>query len=131
MMPVTQDMLSEKRIYYGMGILALAGLLAAGWFGYSWYVRNKEQAAYKELAESIDAYIKSTGYGYNLEKLVDSERAFGVGAQKHTSSRLHPFFLAYQADALIQQGKQKDAVALFDKLITEIDRKHPLYYLFA
>ena len=107
----------------------LAGLLAAGWFGYSWYVRSKEQAAYKDLAESIDGYNKSRLSG--TEKWTDVERGFEEGAKRNASSKLQPYFLVYQADALIEEGKQKEALALYDKALGLIPRSNPLYFLYA
>jgi predicted Zn-dependent protease len=65
------------------------------------------------------------------EKLVDSEKAFERAAQEHSSSALHPYFVLHQADALVQQGKLKVALILFDKALTEMPNKQPLYYVFA
>ena len=43
------------------------------------------------------------------QKWNDVERAAQAGAQRHASTKLYPYFLAYKAEALIQQGKLKDA----------------------
>lgn len=131
MKPMIQDAMSDRRIYYGMAFLAISALVSAGWFGYAWYNRSLEQAAYKDLALSIDGYIKVQHAGSTPEKWTDVTRAFEVGAERHPSSKMHPYFLIYQADTLIAQGKLKEAIALMDKALLEIDRKQPLYTTFA
>ncbi len=132
MMPhLTQEIWTQKRINTAAGILALAGLAGAGWFGYSWYMRSKEQVAYKDLAESIDGYVKSRISGGNAEKWIDVERGFQAGAKRNTSSKLQPYFLAFEADALIEQGKIKEAAILIDKAVGMISRDNPLYFLYA
>jgi hypothetical protein len=131
MMPVSQKTLfSDKNIYYGSVVAALFGLAAAGWYGYTWYKRGQERAAYKSLAETVEGYTKFVG-GYNPEKLADSERAFRAGAQAHSSSGLYPFFLFFQADTLIEQDKLKEAVGLLDTALSKMSAKQPLYYEYA
>ena len=102
MIPVVQDMMLDKRMYYGAAILLFAGLLTGGWFGYRWYQGGKERAAYKDLAESIDSYARITTLADAEAQLMDSDRAFLAGAEAHRSSVLYPFFLAFQADTLIR-----------------------------
>lgn len=131
MIQATQDWTNDRRIYYGIALLTIAGLAVAGWFGYGWYVRLKEEAAYKDLALSIDGYVKALGTGESEGKWHDVARAFEVGAERHPSSKMHPYFLVYQADVLIQQGKTKEAGALMDKALIEMNAQQPLYTTYA
>lgn len=129
---LTQNKAWQRNINAAAGALILAGALAAGWYGYGWYKRSKEQAAYKDLAESIDGYDKvRSGMGQAEEKWTDIERGFREGAQRNSSSTLQPYFLLYQAEALIEQGKQQEAIALMDKAIPLISKSNPLYYAYA
>ncbi len=121
-------MLLDKRVYFGGLIFAIAGLITLGWFGYSWHRKGVEQVAYKELAESIDSYSLIRG---DQEDLLDSERAFAAGAKEHRSSVLYPFFLSFQADTLIRQGKLADGAGLLEQAVKAMNAQHPLYYLYA
>lgn len=129
---LTQNKSLQQNINAAVGALVLVGLLAAGWYGYNWYSSSKEQTAYKDLAESLDAYSKMRqGMGHGEEKWSDLERGFREGAQRSGSSKLHPYFLVFQADALSEQGKHQEALALMDKAVPLISKKNPLYYLYA
>ena len=131
MIPVVQDMMLDKRVYYGAAILAVVLLLSGGWLGYRWYRVSQERAAYKELAESIDAYSRITTLADAEDQLMDSDRAFLAGAEAHRSSVLYPFFLAFQADTLIRLGKVVEAAKQLDKAVKAMDPQHPLYFLYA
>lgn len=123
--------INDNRVLYGIGLLVFAGLCAAGWFGYSYYVGTKEQAAYKDLAELIDGYVKAHSLDQGAQKWTDVERAFDVGAQRHSSSALYPYFLAYKAEALVQQGKLKEAAGVLDMVVSKINTQQPLYSVYA
>ncbi len=123
--------LQDKRVQYAILALLLCGILSAAWFGYTVYRAHAERSAYKDLAESIDGYAKVRGSVAKDEKWADVGAAFKVAAARHGSSHLHPYFLFYEADALLQQGKQKDALVLMQKGLAEVPKNQPLYYLYA
>ncbi len=126
-----QDIWTQKRIHALAGILALAGLVGAAWAGYTWYKRSKEQGAYRDLAQSIDGYLKMRYGASEMGKWADVEKGFEAGAGRNASSKLLPFFLAYQADALIEQGKLKEAIGLMDRSVSLLSPANPLYFLYA
>lgn len=130
MSPITHDTLFAKRIQYLVILALMSALIAAGWFGYRWYSDRYEQAAYKDLAESIDGYHKALVSSQEGDRWTDVERAFTVGAERHQKSRLYPYFLAYKADALIHQGKQQEALAAMKSLTQQLPLDNPLYYLY-
>jgi tetratricopeptide (TPR) repeat protein len=129
MISVGKDMLLSRRQMTLLFVAVL--LLGLSWVGYRYYRSTVERAAYKELAESIDEYTKVTAYATDETKLVDVERAFAAGAEQHRSSVLYPFFVVFQADVLIRQGKLAEGASLLDKAVGAMDRQHPLYYLYA
>ena len=131
MMSLMGNGLQDKRIQYAILALLLCGLLSAGWFGYTLFRARAERKAYTDLAQSIDGYLKARGVASTNEKWADVASAFKVAAQRHRSSHLHPYFLLYEADALLQQGKQKDALALMQHALSQIPKTQPLYYLYA
>ncbi len=128
MITAVQDLLLGKRVYYGGLIFVVAAMLTLGWVGYSWHRKGVEQVAYKELAESIDAYARVMG---DDTELLDSERAFAAGAEQHRSSVLYPFFLSFQADTVIRQGNLAQGAQLLEKAVNAMNQQHPLYYLYA
>lgn len=114
------------------GIILLLGLGFFGaWYGYSWYFRNIEIAAHKDLAESLDEYQKQLRFSMDDKAWSDIERAFETGAKRHTGSKLYPYFLAYQADALIHQGKLQEALNVLSNMLPNLTAKQELYYLYA
>lgn len=125
------DYITQKQLYAGATVLIAAALAGATWYGYTWYKNNLEHTAYKDLAESIDGFIKTRDNAEGPSKWVDVERGFAAGAARNTSSKLHPYFLVYEADALHEQGKQKEAIVLMDKAVHALARTNPLYYLYA
>jgi hypothetical protein len=131
MIPALNDIMSRKRLSYGALFFAVLSILAASFYGYRWYGARQERAAYKDLAESIDAYERISTLADAQKELMDSERAFHVGAEAHRSSVLYPFFLAFEADALTRLGKVQEAAVLLDKAVKLMDQKNPLYYLYA
>lgn len=123
-------MWAAKRIQYVLIFALLSGVLTAGWFGYAWYVDRYEQVAYKDLAESIDGYHKALS-STDTARWADVERAFQAGSERHKSSKLYPYFLAYKADALSYQGKHKEAQDAMHILLSSMNTKHPLYYFYS
>ncbi len=109
---------------------SIAVIAATGWFGYQWYTRRAEQKAYADLATTSESYKKAVA-SQDAEKIKDSERAFAAAAQKYKNSSLAPYFLSYQADALVQQDKKTEALAVMDQMISKIKKESPLYSYYA
>lgn len=128
---IIQDPRYSKYTNWAIIFLVLAGILGASWFGYSWYVRRYEQVAHKDLAESIDEYHRKLYLSIGQQEWQDIEVAFATGASRHKSSKLYPYFLAYQADALIHQAKYTEAIEVMNKMLKSLSSKQPLYYLYA
>lgn len=120
----------QKYSNYFIALAALAALGAGGWFGYRLYVDKYEQSAYKDLAENIEGFQKAVSSG-NSARYLDVERAFAIAGDRHKKSKLYPYFLAYKADILGIEGKQKEAIETMNALLSSIDKKQPLYYLYA
>jgi tetratricopeptide (TPR) repeat protein len=131
MIPAFDTILSDKRLFYVAYVVVGLGVVGTGIYGYRWYQAGKEQAAYKELAQSIDAYERITMLADSEKELQDSERAFKAGAEGHSSSALYPFFLAFEADTLIRLGKIDEAAVLLDKAVKAMGQSNPLYHLYA
>ncbi len=123
---------NNSSLYINVAVLlsgVVLGLLV--WFGYSFYTKRYEQAAYKELAESIEEYTKRFDSVVDVKGWSDVEKAFEVAANKHSKSTLYPYFLAYQANALVHQDKLEEAVVVLDKMLSSVKKDHGLYGMYA
>lgn len=118
-------------IIYSVIIFVLALILTGTWFGYAWYIKSYEQAAHKDLAYNIDEYYRHFSSSIDELFLNDIKRAFEIGAKRHSHSNLYPYFLAYQADALVHLGKYNEAIEIMDKMLQAMPKKNNLYYLYA
>ncbi|MBA2307123.1 hypothetical protein H0W26_03255 [Candidatus Dependentiae bacterium] len=135
-MSTMRNMQKDTYLYAGIGIFLVGSIIGMGYAGYSWYRNAKEAAAYKDLSESLDGYAKaaassSLAQRSSANQWAEVQQAFEIGAQSHSSSVLYPYFLAYQADALLQQEKDAEALSLMDKAVASMDKTHPLYYAYA
>lgn len=124
----------DKYLPYLFGTLLLIGASILGWWGYRLYLDKIEQSAFRDLSESIEAFDKFMTsvdkQSVGGDKLEDLERAFIVGAQKYSKSKLIPFFHLYKADILIQKGDFSGALGALDNAIDKVEKDSPFYYLF-
>ncbi len=124
------DDLEERR--YGRAVIFGLLILIAGsasWGGYSMYVRHREQQASSDLMQYIKDYhqaagAESTDWNY-LANL------FKMGYRQHSHSTLAPFFLLYQADALVQDNERQEALSLLDQALVALGVESPLYTTYA
>lgn len=107
-----------------IGVIALKSF-----FLYRWYVNYREQGAQKTLAQSLKEYYKATKTG-SLEDWNSVEALFKLGYEQHANSYIAPYFLAYQADALIHQHKLYDALPVLEQMLTVLPEKSSLFFLF-
>src|SRR5437868_10788485 len=83
-----------------MIVLCVVLALGAGSFGaYKWVVASREQRAQKFFAECVEEYNRVIAQQSGAWEEV--EKAFAAGYEKHGSSSIAPYFLAFQADALV------------------------------
>jgi len=107
-------------------LLAVVGSLVT----YKVHVTSREQAAQKTFSECLEEYYKIMN-GDKSEQWQEVERAFALGYERHKSANLAPYFLAFQAEALVQQKKQPEAIALMDTLLSSLSHSSPLYANYA
>lgn len=106
--------------FYGkQAYLALigGGLLIVsfgGFWAYKSYLTNREQAAQKGFMDCIAIASRAEE---NTTLWPQAEQACAMAYETHASSHMAPYFLAYQAQALLKQGKLEPAGALLDKAL--------------
>jgi predicted negative regulator of RcsB-dependent stress response len=106
----------------GVGITIIATAL---FFGHRWYVMHREREAQALLAE----YIHKTQTDSSLS-LPDAAALFQEGAQKQSGSYLAPYFLVFQANALVKEGKIDEAIEIIEKALAGMSQDNPLVPLF-
>ncbi len=112
---------------FAIGIILLA-VAIFGFLGYRWYVVYREQAAQKVFANYLKEYDKAEqGAPSDLEH---AQMLFKLGYQQQSGSRLAPYFLAFQSDTLIKQGKIDEALDVMDTMIKVLPEKAPLTALY-
>jgi predicted negative regulator of RcsB-dependent stress response len=118
-----------KRSYYKYIAMGLGAAILAGGFylAYSWYVSYRERSAQRIFAQYINEYRRAHQQDLAWGATQD---LFQLGAEQHGGSYLHPYFLVFQADALIKEGKKEEALATLDKAIAAMRNSDPVAPLF-
>lgn len=117
----------QRMVYakYTSIVLGAAVAVTGLFFGYRWYVVYREREAQAVLAEYIHkASTQSNG------SLAAIEALFQEGAQKQSGSYLEPYFLVFQTNALIQDGKLDDAIGIMEKALARMSQDNILLPLF-
>lgn len=113
-------------------VLLISGIvigLAVGG-GVYWYIArtNQQELAQAALSEVLNETVRAQ---QNAELWPEIEVAARTGYQQYSSTSLAPYFLAVQADALIQQNKNNEALALMKESLAQLSQTSPLYFLYA
>ena len=129
-----------NKVYYYLGtkaglrnsiIAALVLVLCAGAFAaYHWYSIHREEQAHKVFARSMEEFEQAVT-GDDMSKWSSVEQAFAAGYKSYSSSSLAPYFLAFQAEAQVQQNKLEEARTTLANSLKHIAKSSPLYYLYA
>jgi len=99
---------------YARVFMLVLGLVVVGrgsLWGYHWYIANREATAQKTFAEAMQLYDDAWD---NPNTWSDVAGALSMGHEQNRGSYLAPFFPFFQAQALVQQGKQSEGIALMD-----------------
>lgn len=115
-----------KIVLFTVVLFVVAGKV---FFLHRWYVGYREQGAQKTLAQSLKEYYKAAQTG-SPEDWGAVEALFKLGYEQHANSYIAPYFLAYQADALIYQHKLYDALPVLEQMLALLPEKSPLFFLF-
>jgi len=109
----------------------VAGLVVcatAGFYGYRWHAAQGEQAAQVVFADCMNQLAQAQE---GTEPWSSVEQFFKMGYEQHSGSKLAPYFLAYQAEALIKQNKLAEAVVVMEKALDTMPKSSPVYGMYA
>lgn len=109
--------------------LGLVGVI--GWFGYKWYTKRLEAQAFADFSQATDDYFKAVLSTDDKQRWQDMANGLALQAQEHKSSVLAPYYLAYQADALVHDGKIDQALTLMNQVLAQLPKNSPFYYMYA
>lgn len=111
-----------------LSIILAAGMLIGGsFYGYRWNNERKEKNAQKMFADCMHDYAKAQK---DSKWWSHAEQLFKLGYEENSSTNLAPYFLVYQADALVHQGKQEEAVRVMDEAMKKMPRSSSVYTLY-
>jgi predicted Zn-dependent protease len=109
----------------------ITAALAVSYWGYQLYAGNREKNAQKELAACMELYEKAAGAGEMATLWPSVEMACKLGHERYSGSSLAPYFLSYQADALIKQNKMDEAITIMNEMVHALSPRSPLYHVYA
>lgn len=113
-----------------IGAIVTLAITASLW-GYSYYGAYRAKNAQKELASCIELYEKAASAGATAALWPSVEMACKLGYERHSGSSLAPYFLSYQADALIKQNKIDEAITVMGAMVSDLSKSSPLYSMYA
>ncbi len=108
-------------------VLCLLAGIAGSFLLYRIYAVYKEQSAQNVLAQYIQEFNQiEDGQSADWQRIA---KLFQRGSEQQSRSSLAPYFLLFQAEALLRENKKQEALAAIDELIKQ-SANSPLLPLF-
>ncbi len=116
----------DNLAYVGAGFGALV-VLAGGLYWYHYNAVQKEQAATTILADCLSQYEQAAQGKAQWGDVVTMAHA---GYEKFSATKVAPYILSVEVDALLAQDKKQEALDALDLMISKIGTSSPLYDLY-
>lgn len=110
-------------------VAVLVALAGGGFYGYRWYRSSQEEVAQRIFSQNVQEYERVAQEG-KTEDWASVETLFKIGYGQYSHSTFAPFFLLYQAEAMIKQDKNEQAREVLTKAVDTMSRSSDLYPLF-
>lgn len=110
--------------------IILAIIAAIGYGSYSWYVSSREAYAHRLLTSGLQEFEQALTQD-NPQAWQSVTETFAEGYKRAQSSNLAPFFLAFESEALLRQGKTTEARERMQQMMKQLSQKSPFYYTYA
>lgn len=123
------DILSGKYTRYIVLTLGAGIILATGFFGYRFYTKRYEEAAFQLFTKNVEEFERMTENA-RKEDWGGIALLFKAGHDQYSRSALAPLFLAYQSQALLKQDNKNEAVEVLEKAVHGMNRSNPVYGLY-
>jgi len=120
----------KKNGKYAKFIMAGLVVFAIGWgayYAYNYFIFRRESAAQKifnECLREFENVEKGDGSWYDVQV------AFQMGYKQHASSKLAPYFLAYKAEALNNDGKKKEAIETLGQALEKMNKSAGMFSMY-
>jgi hypothetical protein len=131
---VQKNLLSTRRSKHILAVAVVLLAIVGGVYAYDTYKAAREARAHRIFVESYALYeqvLSQESKEASLEKRKglweEVEMAFGAGYQQCKYSRLAPYFQAFQAEALIRQGKNDQALEMMNEMLLGLPSRSPFY----
>lgn len=127
---VHKDFVSKPMMY----VLHLAGvgvLLSSCFLGYRAYSLHRSQAAQRRFSTDMKQYISAVQEQPGHQNWQMIAGIFEEGAHEYENTSLAPFFLAYQAQALLKDNKLAEASKAMDRAVSLMSQDNPFYYTYS
>jgi hypothetical protein len=99
---------------YVLIVLIALGIILGLRMGYRWYDIKRNEAAQRAFSQAVAQFDHAQQA--TVDTWSEVAMAFKLGYEHHSSSSLAPYFLAFQAQALMRQGHHREALDLLDSL---------------
>lgn len=121
----------SKPMLYVLQIAGVGVLLSGCFVGYRAYSLHRAQAAQRRFSDEMVHYInaaqeKPGSHNWNMVAGI-----FEEGANEYANTSLAPFFVAYQAQALLKDNKLAEASKAMDRAVSLMSQANPFYYTYA
>lgn len=107
--------------------LACMLLVGGGWYYYRSSVIKHEEAAYTVLSDCMAEYDQAAA---GASEWKDVSAMCQSGYEKHSNSKVAPYILDIQVDALLEQDKKQEAMEVLSMMLSKVGSNSPLYSLY-
>jgi tetratricopeptide (TPR) repeat protein len=112
----------------------VAGVVAGGYYTNRYFSEVRQRKAIVVFDEAMRTYYTALAAEMDFSKKDNKaawdevELAFQVAYQQNSSSTFAPFFLLYQAKALLAQNKYPEALKVLNQAVSGLSAGSPFYY---
>jgi len=99
-----------------------------GWYTYRYFDLQKEDSAHTILVDCLTQYEEAAQGKSQWSNVIAMCQA---GYEKYTTTKVAPYILAVEVDALLADQKQAQALEKLDLMLTRLTSSSPLYNLYA
>lgn len=131
-MDLSLDKVLANRKYLLIGLAGVAGIAMAA-TGFNWYWHSTQESAQKAFFQTLRFYNGAVTkrdkalitddvieYASEQEKWATVVQQYEKAYEQHKRAGIGPMFRIYQADALVAQGKQDEAIVAVEEVVRDI-----------
>lgn len=117
------DYAQKNLTVIGAGLSVLL-VLAGGWYGYSYFLNQKEEAAHTILVDCFAEYEQAL---QGKAQWADVAKMCQAGYEKFSHTKVAPYILGVEVDALLADHKSQEALEKLDLMIAHIPADSSLF----